>query len=107
MFTRVVEVTAKPGKARELSHNVNDKVMTILKSQPGFLDEVVLISDENPDQVLALSFWRNKDDAEKYDREHFSKVTDLIQNLSEGRPHVRSFNIEQSTIHRIAAGKAA
>lgn len=107
MFTRVVEVTAKPGKARELSRTVNDKVMTILKSQPGFLDELVLISEEHPDLILALSFWRNKDDAEKYEHEHFSKVTDLIQNLSEGRPHVRSFTIEQSTIHRIAAGKAA
>ena len=107
MFTRVVEITTKPGKARELSRTVNDKVITILKNQPGFVDELVLISEENPDQMLALSFWRSREDADKYNREQYSKVTDLIQNLSEGPPKVRTFNVDQSTVHKIAAGKAA
>jgi len=65
MFTRVVEVTTKPGKARELSHTITDKALTILKNQPGFVDEVVLISNENPDHILALSFWKTREDAEK------------------------------------------
>jgi quinol monooxygenase YgiN len=107
MFTRVVEITAKPGKARELSRTVNDKVMSILKAQPGFVDELLLLSEENPDHLLALSFWKNKEDAEKYHRENFGKVNELILNFSEGRPQVRTFNIEQSTIHRIASGRAA
>ena len=75
MFTRVVEVTTKPGKARELSHTITDKVLTILKNQPGFVDEVVLISNENPDHILALSFWKTREDAEKYNREQFTNVT--------------------------------
>ena len=107
MFTRVVEVTTKPGKARELSRTISDKAMNILKNQPGFIDEVVLISEENPDQILALSFWRSDAEAETYHREHFPKVTELIQNLTAGPPKVRTFNVEQSTIHKIAPGKAA
>jgi len=107
MFTRVVEVPTKPGKAKELSRTINDKVLSILKNQPGFLDELVLISEENPDQILALSFWKSREDAEKYHRDHFPKITDLIQNSSAGPPKVRTFNVEQSTMHRIEAGKAA
>ena len=107
MFTRVVEVNTKPGKARELSRTITDKVLTILRNQPGFVDEVVLISDENPDQILALSFWKTSDDAQKYHRENFPKVTDLIRNLSEGTPKVRTFEVESSTIQKIAAGIAA
>ena len=107
MFTRVVEVTTKPGKAKELSRTINDRVLTILKNQPGFLDEVVLISEENPDQILALSFWSSNKDAETYHREQFPKITELIQNLSAGPPKVRTFNVEHSTAHKIAAGKAA
>lgn len=107
MFTRVVEVTTKPGKARELSRTINDKVITILNNQPGFVDELVLISEENPDQIFAMSFWRSREDADKYNRENYSKVTDLIQNVSEGPPKVRTFSVDQSTLHKISAGKAA
>jgi quinol monooxygenase YgiN len=107
MFTRVIEVTTKPGKARDVSHTLNDKVLTILKNQPGFVDEVVLISEHNPDQILALSFWKSREDADRYNREQYSRVTDLIQNFIEGPPKVRPFNVEQSTIPKIAAGKAA
>ena len=107
MFTRVVEITTKPGKAKELTRTVNDRVLTILKNQPGFLDEFVLISEENPDQILAVSFWASNKDAETYNREQFPKVTEMIQTLSAGPPKVRTFNVEQSTVHKILAGKAA
>ena len=107
MFTRVVEVTAKPGKSRELIRIVNDKIMTILKNQPGFVDELVLLSEENPDQVLGLSFWLNREQAENYNRQHFPEIIKLLQPVSEGPPKLRVFQVEQSTIQKIVAGKAA
>lgn len=107
MFTRVVDITSKTGKARDLTRLVNDRVLPILKNQPGFLDEITLVSDEDPNRLLAISFWKSKEHAENYQREQFNKVTDTISNLIEGTPQVRTFEVEQSTIHKIAAGKAA
>src|SRR5258708_39581256 len=107
MFTRVVEITSKREKGRELPRTISEKVLTILNSQTGFVDEVVLISEDNPDHILALSFWKTGEDAQKYNREQFPKVTELIKNLTEGPPQVRTFNVEQSTVHKIGAGKAA
>jgi hypothetical protein len=51
MFTRTVEVTTKPGKAKELSNTINDRVLPILKKQTGFVDETVLASNTDPDRV--------------------------------------------------------
>jgi len=107
MFTRIVEITTKPGKARELSRTINDKVLAILKTQSGFVDEMILISDQKPDRVLAVSFWKNKEDAEKYNRESFPKVNDLIRQHIEGIPRVETFDLDQSTMHNITAGRAA
>lgn len=107
MFTRIVEVTTKAGKAKELTRTINDKVLALLRTQPGFVDEVTLISDQNPDRVLAMSFWNTREDAEKYNRETFPKVTEIIRSSIEGTPTVQTFDVEQSTAHRIAAGKAA
>ena len=107
MFTRIVELTSKAGKARDVTRTVSDKVLSILKNQPGFMDEITLVSDEDPNRVLAISFWKSKEHADTYQREQFNTVIDTFRNLMEGTPQVRTFEVDSSTVHKIAAGKAA
>jgi len=107
MFTRTVEVTSKSGKARELANIINDKALPILKKQKGFVDETVLVSDKEDNRVLSLSFWNSKEDAEKYQREQYPAIHEMLRHLLEAEPVVRTFNVDSSTTHRIAAGKAA
>jgi heme-degrading monooxygenase HmoA len=107
MFTRVVELTSKSGKARELSNTINDKVLPILKKQAGFVDETILASDTEDTRVLALSFWNSKEDAERYHREQYSAIHEMVKHLLDAEPVVRTFNVDSSTTHRITAGKAA
>lgn len=107
MFTRTVEVITKPGKAKELSNTLNDKVLPILEKQTGFVDETVLVSEAEPNRVLALSFWNTKEDAERYHRDQYPAIQEMVRNLLEAEPVVRTFNVDYSTTHRIAASKAA
>ncbi len=107
MFTRVLEIASKAGKMKELSNTVTDKVLPILRNQPGFVDEIVLVSTEDPNRMLSMSFWRTQHDAEIYQNEQYSKINDLVKNLVETKPVVRTFNVDHSTQHKIAAGKAA
>ena len=60
MYTRIVEITSKSGKARELCNMIEEKVVPILKKQTGFVDETVLVSDTESNRVLGLSFWNSK-----------------------------------------------
>ena len=107
MFTRVVEVKAKSGKARELAKTIGDKALPILREEQGFVDEIVLVSDTEPDRLLAISFWKRQQDAERYSRDKYPQVNELIGNLIESSPVVRTFNVDTSTSHKIASGKAA
>jgi heme-degrading monooxygenase HmoA len=107
MFTRIVEITAKTGKGKELVRTVNDKVLGILKGQPGFVDEITLLSQDNPDMIAALSFWKTREDAENYNKATFSRVLEVIGGLIEGKPQVRTFDVATSTVHNIFASKAA
>jgi len=106
MFTRIVELTTKPGKNEQLSATINDKVLPILKRQKGFVDEMVFVSDKEDNRVLALSFWNTKQDAEQYHRTDYPKVQESIQPLLDAEPVVRTFEVHTSTTHKIA-GKAA
>jgi quinol monooxygenase YgiN len=107
MFTRTVELTTKSGKARELANTINDMVLPILKKQAGFVDEILLVSDAEPNRILALSFWNTKEDAERYHREQYPAIQEMVRHLLEAEPVIRTFHVDSSTTHKIAAGKAA
>ncbi|MCU1297355.1 MAG: hypothetical protein JWO91_1633 [Acidobacteriaceae bacterium] len=107
MYTRVVELTSKSGKARELCNTIDDKVLPILKRQAGFVDETVMASDTESNQVLALSFWNTQEDAQRYEQEQFDTVQKTIQHLLETAPVVRTFDVHTSTARRVATDKAA
>jgi len=107
MFTRVVEVTTKYGKAREVCSTIRYKALPILGYQNGFVDEVTLVSTDDPNRVLAISFWKTREDAQQYHNQQFQNITNLIRSHLEQDPQVETFDVDTSTTHRIAAGKAA
>ena len=107
MYTRVVELNSKSGKARDLCNAIDDKVLPILKRQTGFVDETVIASDTEPNRVLALSFWHTREDAQRYAREQFDTVQKTVEHLLETAPVVRTFDVHTSTAHRVTAEKAA
>ena len=107
MYTRIVEITNKSGKSRELCSTIDEKVVPILKKQTGFVDETVLMSDADSNQVLGLSFWNSKEDGERYHREQYPKVHEMLKHLMDTEPTIRTFDVQSSTTHQITARKAA
>ena len=107
MFTRIVELTTQPGKNEQLSATINERVLPILKKQKGFVDEMVLVSDKEPNRVLGISFWDTQDDAEQYHRTEYPKVQETLQPFIDGEPVIRTFDVHTSTTHKITARKAA
>ncbi len=107
MFGRVVAVNTKEGKARQLAKTIQEQILPILQSQPGFVDEIVLLSDTDPDQVLALTFWESQQDAERYTHEQYPRINDLISHLVSSPPVSRTFNVDAFSSHNVRAGRVA
>jgi heme-degrading monooxygenase HmoA len=107
MFTRVVELKCKAGKTTEVTRIASEKILPILRKQQGFQDEIVLTSNTDPSRVMALSFWTRREDAERYQREQFSNITELLLPLCEAKPMISTFTVDTSTVHHINFGKAA
>jgi len=107
MFTRIVECQVKPEKRDEFSNKLRNEVLPILQKQPGFVDLIELVSENNPERIVSVSFWKNKEDAERYHREHYNRITEMLKPNLKRDPTVETFTVDTSTTHRIAAGKAA
>ncbi len=107
MFARLVDGPVKPGKRTELMSILLGELQPMLKSQPGFVDFVGLTEDTNPDEGVTVSFWTTKHDAEHfYDSAGYKAVMERIKPLMQHMT-IRTFNVEASSFHHIAAAKTA
>jgi heme-degrading monooxygenase HmoA len=107
MFARTVDFVSRLGKTRTLRETIQHKLLPIFRVQPGFVDEIVLESDVEPNRILTLSFWKTREQAERYNQETYPAVKEVLLASLETDPVVRTFNVASSTTHNIAAGRAA
>jgi len=107
MFTRIVECQTRPGKQEELTEKLRHEVLAILQRQPGFVDLITLHDDADEERVVCLSFWKTREDAENYHRNYYSQIVSTLKSLLTSTPELEIFQVDDSTVHRIAARKAA
>ena len=107
MFTRIVECHVKPERKDDFENKLRNEVLPILQKQPGFVDLIALEPEDGSDRQLSISFWNNKQDAERYQRDHYSRIVDSIKPFLKRDPQVQTYTVAHSTPHRIVASKVA
>jgi quinol monooxygenase YgiN len=108
MFARLAQITAKPGQASNVSQAARDRLIPTLKQQPGFIDTLGLNSDTDPNQLVGITLWNSKEDAEKsLASQQGQQFLQSIRPLIQGEPVFRTFNVETSTVHNLGITKAA
>ena len=102
MFTRIVMVRLKPNSAQQFSQTIERKVLPILRSQRGFRDEVTLIAPSGQ-EAIGMSFWDSREQAEAYNDSKYAEVQKEMNPLIEGAPKVQTYDVANSTFHKISA----
>jgi quinol monooxygenase YgiN len=108
MHARMIQLTAKPGQLKECIKALVDRGLPLLKQQSGFVDAVALTSETERDQLVGLTIWKSKEDAEKYaNGTQGRQVLESLRPLLQHEPTIRTFNLEASTVHNIGIGRGA
>ena len=102
MYARHVSFNLKPNKQEELSPTFEKEILPLLQKQNGFTDEITFLSLDRK-QVIAISLWERKEDADRYSREAYPQVLKSLAKLVEGTPEVRGYEVAVSTFHKTAA----
>lgn len=79
MFARIVELFPKLEKKDEFLKFVRTDVLPILKKQPGFLEVLPFVPENEAEKIVVVTLWAEKRDAERYVREAFPKVSDRVR----------------------------
>ena len=102
MFARSVTVRLKPNSVAEFNRTLEKDILPLLQKQKGFRDEISLVTSNGSD-VLGISLWDHKEDAEAYNRTTYAEVQKLLAKVSEGTPQVQTYDVGLSTVHKVAA----
>ena len=106
MFTRSVSMRLKPNNVAELTRTLENEIIPLLRKQKGFQDEITLVAPGGL-EAIGISFWDQKENAEAYGRTTYPEVQKALAKVVEGTPQVQTYEVSNSTFHKIAARVAA
>jgi|SRR5579859_3838612 len=105
MFARNVSVRLKPNSVAEFIRTLDQEIIPLLRKQKGFQDEITLVAS-NGTEAVGISFWEHKEDAEAYSRGSYPQALKALTKVVDGTPQVQTFEVANSTFHKIAARAA-
>lgn len=106
MFARRVYMHLKTNSVAEFTQKVEKEIIPLLRKQKGFQDEITFVSPGGK-EAFSLSLWDKAESAEAYNREAYPGVSKIIGPVIEGNPQVETFEVANSTFHKIASAVAA
>jgi len=106
MFARSVSIRVKPNSIAEFNQTLKYKILPLLQKEKGFRDELALVAP-NGSEVLAISLWDRKEDAEAYQRTTYPKVQKLLSELIDGTPQVQTYEVSTATFHKVVGYSGA
>ena len=102
MFARNVRMQLKPNTTAQFTQLLEKEVLPVLRKQDGFKDEVAFVVP-NGTEAISISFWESKENAEAYSRSAYPEVLKTLGKVLEGSPQIQTYEVSNSTFHKIAA----
>jgi hypothetical protein len=107
MFARVVEFVPRYEKKDEFIKTMKNEVLPILKKQIGFLDILPLFPEIKNEKAVHITLWMEKRDAERYEKEVFPRVEDILRPFLTTPITWKLYNVETALCEHFVNALAA
>jgi hypothetical protein len=98
MFARKVSVRLKPNALDKFTNLIEHEILPWLRRQKGFLDLITLALPDGS-EVATISFWDHEHNAYAYNASGYPQVLEVLEEILDGSPYVKTFEVVGSTIH--------
>jgi hypothetical protein len=106
MFACAVSLQLMPNSVAEFTQTIENDIIPLLRKQQGFQDEIAFVVPDGTEAV-SVSVWNHKEQAEAYHRGTYPRVLKALANVVEGTPEVHTYEVSNSTFHKIVPRVAA
>jgi heme-degrading monooxygenase HmoA len=108
MFARILDYEVKMEKKDEFVKVLKNEVLPILKKQTGFLEVLPFFPEKmREEKVFTISLWTTKADAERYEREAYPRVLDIVKPFLTTPVHVNYHKLETTLCKHFVEALAA
>ncbi len=104
MFARKVAVGLKANSLTEFARLMEKEILPWLRKQEGFLD-LITLAVPGGREVATLSFWDRVGSAEAYNSNGYPEVLKMLEEILDGTPYVKTFEVVSSTFRRVARAR--
>src|SRR5271170_2821665 len=101
MFARNVSFRLKSNTHSDYTRTFENEILPLLNKQKGFKEEITLSNPGSLD-VIAISLWESKGNAEAYNTNTYPEVLRTFARMIDGTPKVLTFEAVTSTFHDVA-----
>lgn len=91
-----MELNIKPEKKAEFVTKLKEEIVPILRKNKGFFDLIPLEVEIEPTKFYAISVWNAKFDVEKYEKEFFPKVNQILEPFLTAPPTVKFCKVDET-----------
>ena len=102
MYAREITLDLKADSKTSFTVTMENDILPILRKQNGFKDGITFFSQDGTEGV-GISLWDSKANADAYEKASYPQVATALKRLSASEPKVKSFEVSNSTWHKIAA----
>ena len=102
MFARSISIRLKPNSVAKFTQLIEKETLPLLRKQKGFQDEMTFVVPGGAEAV-GISLWDQKENADAYGRDAYPGVLKALGKVVEGSPRVESYEVCNSTYHKVAA----
>lgn len=106
MYSRIVSCKVDPSKVDQFRTALNRDFLPRIQSLRGFIDNIESL-DRETGEFCCTTLWKSQTDVEAYDKGVFQEVAAKLGPMMTEAPSVKTLPVENSSAHRVAAGKAA
>jgi len=99
MFARNATYQMKNNQGVDFASKFQKEVLPILRSAPGFRDEITLLSSSN--ESVGITLWDTRDQHDAYVKNLDVQVLKLLEPMTSGAPTVRTYEVSSSTAHKL------
>jgi len=102
MYARIVELLPKQDKKEEIVNIVRREILPLLKRQQGFLEFLPFVPETKTDNVIAVTLWAEKHEADRYHSEVYPKVEAILKPYLTAPPTFKRYTVETSFCQHFA-----
>ncbi len=102
MFVRNVTLHLKANSVSAFTTALETDVLPVLRKQNGFQDELAFVGS-NGMEAVSISMWDRRESADAYGRDTYPAVLKSLDKVIDGTPRVDTYEVSNSTFHKIAA----